>query len=102
TSRPPRPGPAVQSPPGVDLDLDADVKALRARARFRSHAPPFRTRVSSAMGDRCRACNDALPTRARFCPNCGQPVAVTVPMTAAAATPAAAAAFAGETVTDLR
>src|SRR5262245_48300727 len=27
------------------------------------------------MGDRCRACNDTLPPRARFCPGCGRPAA---------------------------
>ena len=27
------------------------------------------------MGERCRACNEALPALARFCPRCGQPSA---------------------------
>jgi hypothetical protein len=25
------------------------------------------------MGERCSACNEALPARARFCPSCGRP-----------------------------
>jgi len=46
------------------------------------------------MGDRCRACNESLPARARFCPGCGHPVTA----------PAAAGAFsfgAGRTITDV-
>jgi predicted amidophosphoribosyltransferase len=51
------------------------------------------------MGDRCRGCNEVLPARARFCPDCGRPVSAAG---SAAAAAAAGAVGPGETVTDAR
>ncbi|HWO22043.1 MAG TPA: SUMF1/EgtB/PvdO family nonheme iron enzyme [Kofleriaceae bacterium] len=51
------------------------------------------------MGERCRACNESLPARARFCPSCGQP---TTPGGVAAAGVASSTLIPGETVTDAR
>src|SRR5690242_6439064 len=50
------------------------------------------------MGDRCRACNDALPARARFCPNCGHPTT----QSGVAAAVGVKAFDGGATVTDPR
>jgi serine/threonine protein kinase len=47
------------------------------------------------MGERCRACNEALPALARFCPGCGRP-------SGGGAHAGAAVPAAGGTLTDLR
>src|SRR5512143_3089236 len=47
------------------------------------------------MGERCRACNAALPALARFCPSCGQPSAG-----GAVASAAPAEVKVGETISD--
>ena len=39
-------------------------------------APAATAIYSRAMGERCRGCQEELPARARFCPDCGRPVAV--------------------------
>ena len=49
------------------------------------------------MGERCRACNGALPAQARFCPSCGQPS-----VTSGALAVVKAAETMTDTLTDLR
>jgi serine/threonine-protein kinase len=39
-------------------------------------APIARAIYIAAMGERCRRCHEELSSRARFCPDCGHPVAV--------------------------
>ncbi|HEY0482612.1 MAG TPA: SUMF1/EgtB/PvdO family nonheme iron enzyme [Kofleriaceae bacterium] len=51
------------------------------------------------MGERCRGCEEELPARARFCPDCGLPVAAAVAM---AATAPAYGATQGYTMSDPR
>jgi serine/threonine-protein kinase len=54
------------------------------------------------MGETCRACTKALPALARFCPNCGTPVATTATLAAESVVAMPSAIAAGATVTDAR